>query len=84
MALVKKLQTGGSAFTLDDEINKELATYKLPSKKERIVRDFLGRLRDHANVTGNSFTADDVTNKYTVTGPGSEKFNGSPDEIRSN
>jgi hypothetical protein len=85
MALVKKLQPGGSLSSLDDELNKELGTYNLKSKDERKVRDALVQFRDYfATPEGKSFTADSLAKKYTITGQGSEKFIGSPDEIRSN
>lgn len=85
MALVKKLQPGGSLGSLDEELNKELGQYNLKSKDERKVRDALVKFRDYfATPEGKSFTADPLANKYTISGQGSEKFSGSPDEIRSN
>jgi hypothetical protein len=85
MALVKKLQTGGSVDLLNDELNKELGSYNLRSKDERKVRDALVQFRDYmANPAGKSLTTDPLANTYTVTGQGSEKFAGSPDQIRSN
>ena len=85
MALVKKLQSGGSPTSLNDELIKELGSYNLKSKDERKVREALAQMRDYlATPEGKSFTADPLTQKYTVTGPQSEKFTGSPDEIRSN
>lgn len=85
MSLVKKLQSGGSATTtLNDALNKELASYNLKSKDERKVRDALVKLRDFTSVENNSFTADSLAKTYTISGQGSEKFSGSPDEVRSN
>jgi hypothetical protein len=85
MALVKKLQPGGTVGSLDDELNKELSQYNLKSKDERKVRDALVQFRDYfATPEGKSFAADELAKKYTVTGQGSEKFAGSPDEVRAN
>lgn len=85
MALVKKLQPGGSMDLLNDELGKELSSYNLRSKDERRVRDALVQMRDYLATSGeNSFSADPLANKYTITGVGSEKFAGSPDEIKAN
>lgn len=86
MSLVKKLQPGGTVDNnaLDSALNNELATFNLKSKDERKVRDALVQLRDFAASKGNTFSADELAKKYTVSGEGSEKFQGSPDEIRSN
>lgn len=86
MSLVKKLQPGGSIDNtlLNEELNNELSTYNLKSKDERKVRDALVKLRDYAATNGNSFSIDALANKYTISGVGSEKFQGSPDEIKSN
>jgi hypothetical protein len=85
MALVKKLQPGGSLDLLNDELSKELGSYNLRSKDERKVRDALVQYRDYfASPEGKSLSIDPVANQYTVTGIGSEKFAGSTDEIRSN
>lgn len=86
MSLVKKLQSGGSVDNdaLNLALNNELATFNLKSKDERKVRDALVQLRDFAAQKGNTFSADELAKKYTVSGEGSEKFQGSPDEIRAN
>jgi hypothetical protein len=85
MALVKKLDTGGSLDILNDELGRELGSYNLKSKDERKVRDALLQYRDYfASPEGKSLTVDSLANKYTVTGVGSEKFAGSPDDIKSN
>lgn len=85
MALVKKLDTGGSFDNLNDELGKELGSLNLKSKDERKIRDALIQYRDYfASPEGKSLTVDSLANKYTVTGVGSEKFTGSPDEIRAN
>lgn len=87
MAQVKKLNLGGSIdpTLLNDELNKELSQLKLRSKDERKLRDALIQMRDYlAPSGGGTFTHDPVSNKYTITGQGSEIFAGSPDDITSN
>ena len=85
MALVKKLESGGQVDPnlLNIELDKELGQYNLKTKDERKVREALVRLRDFGNTQGNTFTADTLSKKYTVTGQGGDKFIGSPDEVRS-
>lgn len=86
MSLVKKLQTGGTIDkeALDNAIVAELGKYNLRSKDERVVRDSLVKLRDYlTNPDGKSFSADPVSNSYTVSGIGSEQFKGSSDDIKS-
>lgn len=84
MALVKKLDAGGSMDLLDEALNSELGTYNLKSKDERRVRDALVKFRDYmATPEGKSFSVDPVANTYTVTGEGSQKFTGSPDEVKT-
>ena len=86
MALMKKLQTGGTIDNdlLNEQINKEISGYKLKSKDERKVRDALVQLRDYMSTSeGKSFSVDSVNKTYKITGPGSEKFMGSPDEVKS-
>lgn len=86
MSLVKKLLPGGSIDneSLNNELSSELATYKLPSKKERLVRDKLVELRDYFAQEGNTFSIDPLAKKYTISGTGSEKYQGSPDEVQRN
>jgi len=86
MALVKKLQPGGNIdqTALNEALNTELGSYNLKSKDERKVRDALTRLRDFSATSGNSFTADQVAQKFIITGPGSNQFQGSPDDVKSN
>lgn len=84
---MKKLAPGGTIdqTSINDNINSELAKYNLTSKDERKVRDSLVQLRDYmSNPDGKTFSVDPVANKYTISGVGSEKFQGSPDEIKSN
>ena len=86
MALMKKLQPGGTVDQniLNDAINQELSHYSLKSKDERKVRDALVQLRDYmATPEGKSFSVDPVAKTFTVSGEGAEKFQGSPDKIKS-
>lgn len=86
MALVKKLEPGGTVDPnlLNDALNEELGSYNLRSKDERKVRDALTRLRDFSATSGNSFTSDPVAQKFIISGQGSDKFVGSPDDVKSN
>ncbi len=84
MALVKKLQVGGQVDenTLNNELNTQLESFNLKGKDERKVRDALVKFRDYfKDSKGKSFSVDPLSQKYTVSGPGSESFTGSPDEI---
>ena len=84
MALVKKLQIGGQADnnTLNNELDTQLQSFNLKSKDERKVRDALVKFRDYfKDSNGKSFEVDPLSQKYTVSGAGSEPFSGSPDEI---
>ena len=84
---MKKLAPGGTIDqnALNDNINSELSKYNLTSKDERRVRDALVQLRDYMSAPeGKSFSVDPVAGKYTISGVGSEKFQGSPDEIKNN
>lgn len=85
MALVKKLQAGGNIDpnALNEALNAELGTYNLKSKDERKVRDALVKIRDFSATPGNSFTADQVAQKFIITGPGSNQFQGSPDDVKT-
>jgi hypothetical protein len=91
MALVKKLEPGGpvnnnglNINVLNDQINKVFPQYNLSSKDEENVRAKVAQLRD-ADLSGNiTFAGDPVTRKYTISGPGSEVFTGSPTEIHAN
>lgn len=80
------MQPGGTVDkdALDSYVNEEIASYNLKGKDERRVRDELRRLMNFVGTEGNTFSVDPVTQKYTITGVGSEKFTGSPDEIKSN
>lgn len=86
MSLVRKLQPGGSVdnTALNEALANELANFNLKSKDERKVRDALVKLRDYVGTDGNKFSIDALANKYTISGQGSEKFEGSHDEIKSN
>lgn len=87
MALMKKLQPGGTvdSNTLADQINSEISKFNFKSKDERRVREALSSILDYrSNPEGKTFSVDRVTQKYTVTGEGAEKFTGSSDEVRSN
>ena len=86
MALVKKLAPGGpiDQDLLNQELNNQISNFKLRAKDESKVRQALTELRDYFSSTdGKSFDVDPVSKKYTITGPGSEKFTGSPDEIHT-
>lgn len=83
MALMKKLAPGGTIDSLNEALNQEFANYNLKGEDEQKVRNALGQLRDYmAAPDGKSFSIDPVTKTYSVTGTGSEKFQGSPDEIK--
>lgn len=87
MALVKKLQTGGSVVdnSMENEINNQLSNLNLKSKDERKVRDALGQLMGHLSKSEeNKFTVDPVTKKYTVTGSGSEAFSTDTGDLGTN
>lgn len=87
MALVRKLAPGGPVNNdaLNNELNTQLASFNLGKKDEQNVRTHLVQLRDYfANPQGKSFSADPLSQKYTISGPGSETFTGSPDEIHRN
>ena len=85
MALVKKLQSGGAVDTsFDEELNRQVGNFKLKSKDERKVRDALVKMRGYLgekDATGRSFSVDPLSQTYTISGEGSEKFAGSPDDI---
>ena len=86
MALVKKLDSGGSIDynLLDEELNSQIGSFNLKSKDERKVRNALAQFRNYmTNPQGKSFSVDQLTKQYSITGEGSEKFQGSPDEIKS-
>lgn len=80
---MKKLAPGGTIDSLNEALNQEFANYNLKGEDEQKVRNALGQLRDYMAVPdGKSFSIDPVTKTYSVTGTGSEKFQGSPDEIK--
>lgn len=85
MALVKKLQSGGAVDkSFDEELDRQVGNFKLKSKDERKVRDALVKMRGYLgekDATGRSFSVDPVSQTYTISGEGSEKFAGSPDDI---
>ena len=85
MALVKKLQSGGGVDkSFDEELDRQVGNFKLKSKDERKVRDALVKMREYLgekDATGRSFSVDPVSQTYTISGEGSEKFAGSPDDI---
>lgn len=86
MSLVKKLQSGGTVDpnALNIELDNQISQFQLRSKDERRVRDALGKFRDYMSTGDKSLTVDPVTKQYTLTGQGSEAFQGSPDEIERN
>lgn len=87
MSLVRKLHPGGSINqdALNTALNNEISSYNLKSKDERKVREALVNMRDYLkDSSGKSFTIDPVGQTFKITGQGSEKFTGSPDEIKSN
>ena len=86
MSLVKKLQSGGTVDpnALNIELDNQISQFQLRSKDERRVRDALGKFRDCMATGDKSLTVDPVTKQYTLTGQGSEAFQGSPDEIERN
>ena len=86
MSLVKKLQSGGTVDpnALNIELDNQISQFQLRSKDERRVRDALGKFRDYMATGDKSLTVDPVTKQYTLTGQGSEAFQGSPDEIERN
>ena len=68
----------------DEELNRQVGNFKLKSKDERKVRDALVKLRGYLgekDATERSFSVDPVSQTYTISGEGSEKFAGSPDDI---
>ncbi|MGV8961997.1 MAG: hypothetical protein ACOH2V_01270 [Candidatus Saccharimonadaceae bacterium] len=87
MSLVKKFKAPSGPIdntVLNDALNTKLSTFNLKSKDERKVRDALVKIRDHVAIQGNAFSTDQLAKKYTVTGPDSQKFEGSSDEVISN
>ena len=87
MALVKILQNGGKPIDqniLNTELDKTIGTFGLKRRDERKVRDALTKLRDYfANdPDGKSISIDPVAKKYTISGPDSNKFEGSADDIK--
>ena len=89
MALMKKLQTGGTTpydqGTLENLINQKIGEYNLPMKGERNVRSKLRDLMTYmSDPSKKELKVDPVTQTYTLTGEGSDKFTGSPDEIKKN
>ena len=87
MALVKKLQSGGSVNNpeiLDSELEKAIGIYGLKSKDERKVRDALVKMRDYfkTDPEGKSLSVDSLSKTYTVSGPESNKFTGSADDVK--
>ena len=85
MALIKKLESGGAVDkSFDEELDRQVGNFKLKSKDERKVRDALVKMRDflgEKDATGRSFSVDSTAQTYTISGEGSEKFAGSPDDI---
>ena len=85
MALVKKLQKGATIDnSFDEELDRQVGNFRLKSKDERKVRDALVKLRGYLgekDATGRSFSVDSTAQTYTISGEGSEKFAGSPDDI---
>ena len=56
MALVKKLQSGGSPTPdLDDLINEEFSLFNFKTKDERQIRDAVVELRDYEQNNKGSF-----------------------------
>lgn len=84
---MKKLQPGGTIDrdALNDQFEKELLGYNLKAKDLRKVREKFVELTDYlADPTGKSFSADPLAQRFSISGEGAEKFEGSPDEIKSN
>lgn len=89
MALMKKLLTGGTTpydqGTFENLINQKIGEYNLPMKGERNVRSKLRDLMTYmSDPSKKELKVDPVTQTYTLTGEGSDKFTGSPDEIKKN
>ena len=89
MALMKKLLTGGTTpydqGTFENLINQKIGEYNLPMKGERNVRSKLRNLMTYmSDPSKKELKVDPVTQTYTLTGEGSDKFTGSPDEIKKN
>lgn len=83
---MRKFEPGGSLDmdALNNQLNLEISKFKFKGKDEQRVREAVASLRDHISSSDdNIFTADRVSKKYTVSGEGSEKFNGSSDEIKT-
>ena len=89
MALMKKLQTGGTVpydkGALETLINKKIGEYNLPMKGEREVRNQLSSLMTYmSDSTGKELQVNPITKTYSLSGEGSSQFVGSPDEIKKN
>lgn len=87
MALVKKMKSGGPVVNpeiLDSELEKAISVYGLKSKDERKVRDTLVKMRDYFkdDAEGKSISVDPLSKTYTITGPDSNKFTGSADDVK--
>ena len=88
MALVKKLQKGATIDnSFDEELDRQVGNFRLKSKDERKVRQALVQMKDYlddSNAKDRSFSTNIVGQTYTISGEGSEKFAGSPDEVGKN
>ena len=85
MALVKKLQPGGTIDqnAVREKAGKYLEELNLSSKDARKAVAAFDKLSAHLSTPegGKSFSVDPLTNTYKITGPGSEAFQGSPEEL---
>ena len=79
MALVKKLQPGGTIDqnALREEAGKYIEGLNLSNKEKRKVISAYDKLASHSDL----FSVDPLSKTYTVTGPGAEEFQGSSKEL---
>jgi hypothetical protein len=85
MALVKKLQNGSTIDNnaLNTKLGEKLSSAKLKRSDEEKVRKALTEFRDYfASGEGKSFSADELSNTYKVSGEGSQSLMGSEDEVK--
>jgi hypothetical protein len=99
MALVKKLQPGGSTTinllsglpkiesnAWDTELNNQISSYNLTGKSERNVREALGKLQNYfsSDLDKKSFEVNNVDNSYKISGAGGDQFGGTSGNINTN
>ena len=83
MALVKKLKSGGTASAAPD-FESQINKLNITGKDARRVAGAFQELTSYLQSTpGAKIEVDPNTEKYTITGPGSERFSGNPEGIKS-